>query len=84
MYLHIQEHIYIQKKEYKYRLKKIQKGIKMKYETKIGISHQSLMTTIPKTIVELLRAKKGDNIVWDCEIDDKGQLNISLSLKEKE
>lgn len=56
----------------------------MKYETKIGISHQSLMTTIPKTIVELLRAKKGDNIVWDCEIDDKGQLNISLSLKEKE
>ena len=56
----------------------------MKYETKIGISHQSLMTTIPKPLVDWLSAKKGDIVVWDCEIDDKGQLNISLSLKKSE
>ena len=56
----------------------------MKYETKIGTSHKSLMTTIPKTIVELSKVEKGDTAIWNCEIDDKGQLKITLSLKKQE
>lgn len=44
----------------------------MTYETKAGFVGGSTTTVIPAAVVNLLNITKGDKIVWDVDITDKG------------
>ena len=44
----------------------------MVYETKIGNVGGSATVVIPSALVKLLHIEKGDKIVWDVDISEKG------------
>lgn len=53
----------------------------MTYETKAGRVKGSITTTIPAALVNILNIEKGDKIVWDADIEDKGA-TVTVSKKE--
>jgi len=46
--------------------------MKMTYETKAGYVGGSTTTVIPAAVVNLLKIVKGDKIIWDVDISEKG------------
>jgi hypothetical protein len=48
--------------------------MKITYKTKAGKVKGSITTTIPVSIVNLLNIEKGDKIVWDADIAEKGAI----------
>lgn len=57
----------------------------LKFESKVsksGGSGDSTKTTVPKPVVELLKLKFGDKIVWNVEILGKDNFQICVTPKE--
>jgi hypothetical protein len=46
--------------------------MKMTYETKAGFVSGSITTVVPSALVHLLKIEKGDKLVWDADIKEKG------------
>lgn len=46
----------------------------MTYETKAGYIGGSTTTVIPAAVVNLLKIAKGDKIIWDVDISEKGAI----------
>lgn len=46
----------------------------MTYETKAGYVGGSTTTVIPAAVVNLLKIAKGDKIIWDVDISEKGAI----------
>lgn len=56
--------------------------MKMKYETKAGSVGGSTTTVIPSTLVKLLE-KKGDKLIWNIDVSDKGEV-VTFSVKKED
>ena len=57
----------------------------LKFESKVskaGSQGDSTKTTVPKPVVELLKLKFGDKIVWNVEILGKDNFQICVTPKE--
>ena len=57
--------------------------MKMKYETKAGSVGGSITTVIPSPLVNLLNIEKGNKIVWDIDVSDKGTV-VTFSVKKED
>jgi hypothetical protein len=55
----------------------------MEYTTKAGSVGGSVTTVVPSAVVNLLKIKKGDKLVWNVNIDEKG-VTVSVSPKKEE
>lgn len=44
----------------------------MTFKTKMRFNAGSMLTVIPKGIVDLLQLEQGDTITWDVDITDTG------------
>lgn len=58
----------------------------LKFESKVskaGSHGDSTKTTVPKPIVELLKVKFGDKIVWNVEILGKDEFRICVTPKKE-
>lgn len=55
----------------------------MKYETNAGSIGGSTTTVIPSTLVKLLEIKKGDKLIWNIGVSDKGAV-ITFSVKKED
>ena len=51
----------------------------LKYETKLRKNSNSIITTIPKNIVDLLDLKEGNKIIWDVTIENGIYISIKPS-----
>lgn len=58
--------------------------MKMTYETKVGYTGGSNTTVIPSAVANLLNLVKGDKIVWDVDVSDKGATVTITPKKETE
>lgn len=57
--------------------------MKMEYETKAGSIGGSITTVVPSTLVKLLEIEKGDKLIWDIDVSDKGVV-VVFSVKKDE
>ena len=57
--------------------------MKMKYETKAGSVGGSTTTVIPSTLVKLLEIEKGDKLIWNIDVSDKGAV-VTFSVKKED
>ena len=55
----------------------------MTYETKAGYVGGSTTTVIPSAEVNLLKIAKGDKIIWDVDISEKGAI-VTVTPKKAE
>ena len=55
----------------------------MEYKTKAGSVGGSITTVVPSAVVNLLKIEKGDKLVWNVNIDEKG-VTVSVSPKKEE
>lgn len=55
----------------------------LNYETKLRKNSNSIITTIPKNIVDLLDLKEGNKIIWKVNIENGIYITIKPSYEDE-
>ena len=53
----------------------------LKAKTKLFKNRNSMVTTVPIAITQLLNLEKGDTIEWELDIDDSGRKTLCINLE---
>lgn len=57
--------------------------MKLKSKTKLFKNRNSMVTTVPTAIVQLLNLEKGNHIEWELNIDDNtGKKALTINFKD--
>ncbi len=64
-------------------MKVIEKFMEMVYKTKLRNSSGSIVTTVPKAIVDFLRLEVGEDLKWKADIRDNNVIITVEPIKKE-